>query len=90
LPPLPQGWKRDYFFFADGYEKDMDFYAAEGDFVYPLPFHSMSKYPYARESSPQDEVHINDLLNYDTRFFSGAPSASYSFHYPVHESNSKP
>jgi len=82
LPPLPEGWKRDYFFFADGYEKDMDFYATEGDFVNPLPFHRMSTYPYSKEDFPQDEVHLNDLLNYDTRFFSAAPSASYSFRYP--------
>ena len=29
LPALPKGWVRDYFFVANGYEKDMDFYAAE-------------------------------------------------------------
>jgi len=28
LPALPKGWVRDYFFAANGYEKDMDFYAA--------------------------------------------------------------
>ena len=38
LPALPEGWVRDYFFAANGYEKDMDFYAAEGNFVAPLPF----------------------------------------------------
>ena len=38
LPAPPQGWVRDYFFAANGYEKDMDFYAAEGNFVAPLPF----------------------------------------------------
>jgi hypothetical protein len=80
LPALPKGWKRDYFFFADGYEKDMDFYAAEGGFVNPLPFHRMSGYPYA-ETGPHDNVHINDLLNYDTRFFSGASSGSYRFRF---------
>src|SRR5580704_12095712 len=37
LPTLPQGWVRDYFFSANGYEKDMDFYAAEGNYVAPLP-----------------------------------------------------
>jgi Flp pilus assembly protein TadD len=81
LPVLPKGWKRDYFFFADGYEKDMDFYAAEGDLVYPLPFHGMSEYPYSKEAFPSDDTHINDLLNYDTRFSSGAPSTSYRFTY---------
>ncbi|HEY6250984.1 MAG TPA: FG-GAP-like repeat-containing protein, partial [Candidatus Angelobacter sp.] len=60
LPALPKNWKRDYFFFANGYEKDMDFYAADGDFVNPLPFHSMSEYPYSKES-PQDNIHVNDL-----------------------------
>ena len=82
LPALPSNWKRDYFFFADGYEKDMDFYAAGGDFVNPLPFHRMSGYPYSNESFSPDNVHLNDLLNYDTRFFSGAPPTSYSFRYP--------
>jgi len=85
LPPLRPGWKRDYFFFADGYEKDMDFYAAEGEFVDPLPFHAMSQYPYTKENFPLDETHLNDLLNYNTRFFSDAPPASYSFHYPEHK-----
>ncbi len=36
LPALPQGWARDYFFVANGYEKDMDFYAYRGDTVEPL------------------------------------------------------
>jgi Flp pilus assembly protein TadD len=81
LPTLPNHWKRDYFFFVDGYEKDMDFYAAEGDFVNPLPFHRMSEYPYSGQGYLQDDVHVNDVLNYDTRFFSGAPPASYRFQY---------
>ena len=84
LPALPKGWKRDYFFFADGYEKDMDFYAADGDFVDPLPFHRMSEYPYPGAGPLQDNVHVNDALNYDTRFFSGAAAASYSFRYGKH------
>ncbi len=90
LPPLPKNWRRDYFFFAEGYEKDMDFYAAEGNFVNPLPFHRMSEYPYSKESPPEDNIHVNDLLNYDTRFFSGAPSASYRFRYPKREPRTRP
>jgi hypothetical protein len=83
LPLLPPGWKRDYFFFADGYEKDMDFYAADGDFVDPLPFHGMSQYPYLYpgKRDSEDDLQFEDILNYDNRFFSGAPAPSYSFHY---------
>ena len=89
LPPLPGGWKRDYFFLADGYEKDMDFYAADGLFVDPLPFHSMKQYPYNAETFPWDEVHLNDVLNYNTRFFSGTPPKSYSFHYGERRSKTR-
>ena len=83
LPLLPAGWKRDYFFFADGYEKDMDFYAADGDFVDPLPFHGMSQYPYLYpgKRDSENDLHFEDILNYDNRFFSGAPAPSYSFRY---------
>src|SRR3970282_1629694 len=28
LPPVPEGWTRDYLFYTRGYVKDMDFYAA--------------------------------------------------------------
>ena len=48
LPALPKGWVRDYFFVANGYEKDMDFYAAEASTVHPLPFRSMGTYPYPK------------------------------------------
>ena len=45
LPALPKGWVRDYFFDANGYEKDMDFYAYDFTRVDPLPFSTMSGYP---------------------------------------------
>ena len=35
----------------NGYEKDMDFYAAEGNYVAPLPFLSMGEYPYSPRRS---------------------------------------
>ncbi|HEY1801899.1 MAG TPA: FG-GAP-like repeat-containing protein [Terriglobales bacterium] len=81
LPPLAAGWKRDYFFLANGYEKDMDFYAADGSTVAPLPFRGMGTYPYAGKSFPLDQTHMNDLLNYNTRDLSGNEPKGYAFDY---------
>jgi hypothetical protein len=82
LPALTQGWVRDYFFAAFGYEKDMDFYAAEGNFVAPLPFLRMGDYPYAPgKSFPLDDAHVNYLLEYNTRHMSGNEQRGYWFDY---------
>jgi tetratricopeptide (TPR) repeat protein len=82
LLPLPQGWVRDYFFAAYGYEKDMDFYAAEGNFVAPLPFLKMTGYPYPPSKSfPLDDAHVNYLLEYNTRHMSGNEQRGYWFDY---------
>jgi hypothetical protein len=82
LPALPKGWVRDYFFAANGYEKDMDFYAAEGNYVAPLPFLSMGEYPYpAKKSFPLDDAHVNYLLEYNTRHMSGNEQRGYWFDY---------
>jgi tetratricopeptide (TPR) repeat protein len=82
LPALPQGWVRDYFFAANGYEKDMDFYAAEGNFVAPLPFLRMGDYPYPPgKSFPLDDAHVNYLLEYNTRHMSGNEQRGYWFDY---------
>jgi cytochrome c-type biogenesis protein CcmH/NrfG len=82
LPALPQGWVRDYLFAAYGYEKDMDFYAAEGNFVAPLPFLRMGDYPYAPgKSFPLDDAHVNYLLEYNTRHVSGNEPRGYWFDY---------
>jgi len=82
LPALPRGWVRDYFFVANGYEKDMDFYAYHGDTVDPLPFHDMETYPYPGQSFPSDAEHLNYMLEYNTRFMSGNEASGYSFQYP--------
>jgi tetratricopeptide (TPR) repeat protein len=82
LPAPPQGWVRDYFFAANGYEKDMDFYAAEGNFVAPLPFLRMGDYPYQPgQSFPLDDPHLNYLLEYNTRNMSGNEQRGYWFDY---------
>jgi Tfp pilus assembly protein PilF len=82
LPALPRGWVRDYFFIANGYEKDMDFYAYRGDTVDPLPFRDMPTYPYPGQSFPSDAEHLNYLLEYNTRVMSGNEASGYSFQYP--------
>jgi tetratricopeptide (TPR) repeat protein len=82
LATLPQGWTRDYFFFANGYEKDMDFYAAHGDTVWPLPFRAMGTYPYPENKSfPIDDQHLDYLLKYNTRQVSGNEPRGYHLDY---------
>ncbi len=88
LPALPDGWTRDYFFLVNGYEKDMDFYAADGFTVDPLPFRSMSGYPY-REPYPLDRKHLDYLLEYNTRHVSGNEERGYAYQYPA-DKNQKP
>ncbi len=68
LPALPAGWVRDYFFYADGFEKDLDFYAAHGFTVEPLPRHGLVSYPYLDgQEYPADPDHLNYQLDYNTR-----------------------
>jgi tetratricopeptide (TPR) repeat protein len=80
LPALPSGWSRDYFFLVNGYEKDMDFYAADGFTVEPLPFKAMPGYPYNGEY-PLDRDHMNYVLEYNTRHVSGNEEHAYSYQY---------
>jgi hypothetical protein len=68
LPALPSGWVRDYFFYADGFEKDLDFYAADAFTVEPLPHHGLIAYPYpGGEEYPVDLDHLLYQFNYNTR-----------------------
>ena len=65
LPKLPAGWVRDYFFYADGFEKDLDFYAANAFTVEPLPRHSSISYPYPEgKDYPLDDEHLRYKLEY--------------------------
>jgi tetratricopeptide (TPR) repeat protein len=68
LPSLPSGWKRSFFFYADGFGKDMDVHSGSPDTVTPLPFHGMRRYPYdATERYPDDEAHREYQGKYNTR-----------------------
>lgn len=82
LTPLPEGWERDYFFYADGFSKDMDFYAAYGYTVEPLPFHAMRGYPYrGSESYLREEPYLRYRLEMNTRLVSGRGVSSLRFDY---------
>jgi Flp pilus assembly protein TadD len=87
LPPLPPGWTRDYFFYANGFVKDMDFWEAEPYTVGELPFHGMSTYPYpASEHYPDPPAMDDYLLKWDTRYESGKKYQRWDFDYrPVEE-----
>ncbi|HEU4871235.1 MAG TPA: FG-GAP-like repeat-containing protein [Pyrinomonadaceae bacterium] len=68
LPPLPKGWTRTFLLYADGFSKEMDINSASPDQVGPLPFHGMSKYPYAwPERYPLTEKRRKYLEEYNTR-----------------------
>ena len=82
LPALPAGWVRDYFFFADGFEKDLDFYAAHAFTVEPLPKHGLKPYPYVPgEEYPLDTGHLGYELEYNTRSRSGRLPGDLRFHF---------
>ncbi len=84
LPALPAHWKRDYFFYANGYVKDMDWWDASPFTVAQLPFHGMSTYPYpASEKFPDDAGALDYQLNWNNRWDSGEPVRSYRFDYRV-------
>ncbi len=84
LPPLPAHWKRDYFFYANGFVKDMDWWDASPFTVAQMPFHGMSSYPYpASEKYPDDAVSLDYRLNWNDRFEAGEPVRSYRFDYQL-------
>jgi Tfp pilus assembly protein PilF len=83
LPPLPAGWTRDYFFYADGFEKDLDFYAAHAFTVEPLPHHGLISYPYPDDKSyPSDALHQQYQLDFNTRSRSDQMPSTLRYTYP--------
>lgn len=84
LPPLPTGWVRDYFFYANGFEKDLDFYAAYAFTVEPLPKHGLISYPYSPGNEyPLDSDHLNYQLEYNTRSRSDRMPGNLRYEYPA-------
>ncbi|MGQ0553392.1 MAG: FG-GAP-like repeat-containing protein [Planctomycetota bacterium] len=58
LPPLPEGWTRDWLLYVDGWAKDRDPNSTAAERVEPLPFHGMSDYP----PPPGEEFPWTDAL----------------------------
>lgn len=82
LPPLPPGWKRDFFFYANGYEKDMDWWDSSPFTVAPLPFHEMVSYPYpVKEGFPASAAALRYRLIWNDRYVSGKPTGLHQFDY---------
>ena len=84
LPALSAGWVRDYFFYADGFEKDLDFYAAHAFTVEPLPKHGLLSYPYpAGNEYPADNDHLGYQLEYNIRTRSDRLPENLRYEYPA-------
>ncbi len=68
LPQVRAGWTRTFLLYADGYSKEMDINSASPDQVSPLPFHGMTKYPYADpETYPMTAARRAYIDKYNTR-----------------------
>ena len=68
LPPLRTGWTRTFLLYADGFSKEMDINSASPDQVWPLPFHGMTRYPYAEpETYPMTAARRAYFDKYNTR-----------------------
>ena len=70
LPSKPPGSVREFFLYADGWDKDSDFHVAAGTQVEPLPFHGMDEQRYSlmkRPPFPSDALH----RKYNTRWVEG-------------------
>ena len=52
-------WERDYFFYANGFVKDMDWWDASPFTVSQLPFHGMSAYPYPDSEHFPDDTYVD-------------------------------
>jgi tetratricopeptide (TPR) repeat protein len=90
LPPVPKGWKRDYFFYANGFVKDMDFYEASPFTVAQFPFHGMKTYPYSEEQHyPDDPASLSYFLEWNNRFEDRMGATKYRFHYRTRKAPSQ-
>jgi len=62
LPPLPNGWKRDWILVSDGWDKDFDKNTVAGTTVGPYPYHAMPSYPYPDSAPFPDRRFLEEWL----------------------------
>jgi Tfp pilus assembly protein PilF len=68
LLPLRHGWTRTYLLHSDGFSKEMNLHSASPDYAAPLPFHTMSRYPYRPpEAYPMTPARRDYIKRYNTR-----------------------
>jgi Tfp pilus assembly protein PilF len=68
VPPLPAGWTRTFLLHSVGYSKEMDTNSASPDQAWPLPFRTMTRYPYAApERYPDTPAHRAYQERWNTR-----------------------
>ena len=68
LPRLASGWTRTFLLHSLGYSKEMDRNSASPDQAWPLPFRTMTQYPYAApERYPDTPAHRAYLERWNTR-----------------------
>jgi tetratricopeptide (TPR) repeat protein len=71
LPDPPAGWKRDFVWVSDGWEKDGDLNTRHGKTVLPLPWHGMPSYETPPGRLENDPIHRRFKKDWDvfhTRF----------------------
>jgi hypothetical protein len=67
LASIPDGWTRDFFFYAFGWIKDGDPNTVHSTTVGPLPYIGMSGYPYPPAEQPRADEIARDLTEWLTR-----------------------
>lgn len=68
-PDPPDGWRRDFIAFSDGWVKDGDWNTAESMTIAPLPYHGMTRYPYPPDDAPPSlRADHPDWTEYHTRY----------------------
>jgi Tfp pilus assembly protein PilF len=68
LPALPAGWTRTFLLHSVGYSKEMDPHSASPDQAAPMPFRTMTRYPYtAPERYPDTPAHRAYVERWNTR-----------------------